>query len=246
MIATDLRAALDPAVLFELAFGLDPLPWQVDYLRAERPAVVLKGRQTGASTAAAGLAIHTTVYDADVNVVIISPSLKQSTEITSRARSGLRNLGVALVQDSSSVLRLANGSRILSLPGTDRSVRGWTARILLLDEASFIEPATFTAARALVATGGRLVVQSTPADEQGDFHEIVTSPDPDWARFTIRSDEVPTISAEFLAAERRQMSPDAYASEYECAFGRVGATLFTAERIARLILPSVATEGAPA
>jgi len=240
-LVADLRLALDPASLFEAAFELPALDWQRDYLRETRSTVVVKGRQTGASTGAAGLAIHTARYWPGSNVVIVSPTLKQSTEITTRARAGLRNLGDRLDQDSTSVLGLANGSRIVSLPGTARSVRGWTARLLIIDEAAFVEPATFTAARALVATGGRLVVQSTPAAEYGDFHEIVTSDDPDWARFTVRSDEVRTISAEFLAAERRAMSPDAYASEYECAFGKVGASLFTAERIAGLILPEGAT-----
>lgn len=140
------------------------------------------------------------------------------------------------------MLRLPNGSRIISLPGTARSVRGWTARLLVLDEAAFILPETWTAARALVATGGRTVVQSTPADEAGDFHELVMADDPAWAHFTVRSDEVPTISAAFLESERRAMSPDAYATEYECQFTAAGASSFTAERLASLILPE---EGAP-
>ena len=132
------------------------------------------------------------------------------------------------------MLRLANGSRILSLPGTARSVRGWTAKLLILDEAAFISPETFTAARALVATGGRLVVQSTPAIETGDFHELVTGDDTDWSRLVVRSDAVPTITPTLLEAERRAMSPDAYATEYECQFGKSGATLLTIEGIAAL------------
>ena len=236
-LAADLRAALDPAVLFERAFGLVPLDWQRDYLREDRPTAVLKGRQVGASLAAAALAIHTAIHSAGVNAVIVSPSLKQSTEIAGRARIGLRALGARLVQDSSSMLRLANGSRVLSLPGTARSVRGWSARLLIIDEAAYVLPETFTAARALVATGGRLVVQSSPADEAGDFYELIEAADPAWARFTVCSDEVATISADFLAAERRAMSPDAYATEYECIFGKAGATLFSAERIAALVLP---------
>jgi hypothetical protein len=38
------------------------------------------------------------------------------------------------------------------------------------------------------------------------------------------------------------MGPDAYASEYECQFGKAGASLFTADRIAGLILPQEAPE----
>jgi tRNA(Met) C34 N-acetyltransferase TmcA len=236
-LADDLRAACDPAVLFEHAFGFEPLDWQRGYLRETRPTVVLKGRQVGASLSAAALAIHTTVYLSAVNAIVVSPSLKQSTEITVRARAGLRTLGVRLVQDSTSVLRLANGSRILSLPGTARSVRGWTAKLLILDEAAFITPETFTAAKPLVATGGRLVVQSTPADESGDFYGLVSADDPGWAHYTVRSDQVSTIAPAFLEAERRAMSPDAYATEYECQFGKTGSSLFTTEKITSLILP---------
>jgi phage FluMu gp28-like protein len=236
-LARDFVASLDPAVTFRDAFGVDPLDWQLRYLRETRPAVVLKGRQVGASMSAAALAIHTVRYRPDSDVVIVSPTLKQSTEIITRARTGLRTLGARLVQDSASMLRLANDSRIISLPGTPRSVRGWTARLLIIDEAAYVLHETFVAARALVATGGRLVVQSTPADESGDFYDIVTGDDADWARFTVRSDEVPTISAGYLESERRALGPDAYATEYECQFGKAGATLFTAERIASLILP---------
>jgi hypothetical protein len=50
----------------------------------------------------------------------------------------------------------------------------------------------------------------------------------------VRSDRVPTISREFLDAERRAMSPDAFATEYECQFGKAGATLFTIDRIDRM------------
>ena len=84
-------------------------------------------------------------------------------------------------------------------------------------------------------------MQSTPADETGDYHDLVTGDDPAWARFTVRSDEVPTISAAFLESERRALGPDAYAQEYETTFGKVGASLFTAKRIAGLVLPTEAT-----
>ncbi len=234
-LAADFRAALDPSELFRQAFGMEPHAWQLAYLRETRNSVANKGRQIGASQAAAALAIHSCRYWPNTNAVIVSPSLKQSTEITTKARVGLYALHERLIQDSSSMLRLANGSRILSLPGTAKSVRGWTARILILDEAAYIEPETFTAARALVATGGRLVVQSTPADETGSFHELVTDTPPAWASFSVRSDSVASISPEFLESERRSMSADEYAREYECAFGKAGASLFSLSKINDLI-----------
>jgi hypothetical protein len=235
-ITADLRMALDPAALFAGAFGVEPHEQQKAYLREIANAVMNKGRQIGASTAAAALAIHSCRYWPNTNAIIVSPSLKQSTEITTKARVGLYALGVPLLQDSSSMLRLANGSRILSLPGTAKSVRGWTARLLILDEAAYIEEETFTAARALVATGGRMVVQSTPADEIGPFYDLVTNTPPSWAQFDVPSASVPTISAEFLESERRSMTPDEYAREYECAFGKAGASLFSLARVNDLVL----------
>lgn len=235
-LARDLLAAIDPVVTFADAFGEAPHEWQVGYLREHRPVALLKGRQVGASTAAATLAIHAARYWPDSNSVIVSPTLPQSREVAMRARIGLRNLGERLVQDSASVLRLANGSRILSLPGTARSVRGWTARLLIIDEAAFVLPETFTAAQPIIATGGRIVIQSTPAGESGDFHAIVTGDDPAWARYTVPSTSVSTITPEWLEGQRRTMAPDAFAQEFECVFGKAGATLFTPERIASLIL----------
>jgi hypothetical protein len=237
-LRSDLRAALDPAVLFDDAFGMPVLDWQESFLRATGNVVTAKGRQVGASTAAAALAIHRARYAGD-NAVIVSPSLKQSTEILGKARTGLRALGVRLEQDSASVLRLRDGGRIISLPGTARSVRGWTAGLLIIDEAAFVSPETWIAARALIATSGRLVVQSTPALEVGDFHDLVgggeeTDGIPSytgWTRFTVRSDEVPTISAAFLDAERAAMSPEAFATEYECTFGSAGLAMFTSEQV---------------
>ena len=235
-IAADFRMALDPTVLFREAFGQEPHDWQREYLREDEPTVINKGRQVGASQSAAALAIHSCRYWPNTNAVIVSPSLKQSTEIATKARVGLYALHERLIQDSASMLRLANGSRILSLPGTAKSVRGWTARLLIIDEAAYIDPETFTAARALVATGGRLVVQSTPADETGAFFDLVTDTPQGWASFEVPSASVPSISAEFLASERKSMTADEYAREYECRFGKAGASLFNLRQVDSLVL----------
>lgn len=236
-LAVDLRSALDPVVVFERALGMAAMSHQVEFLRSSDPLLILKGRQTGFTTAAAMKAVHACWYRPNILVAIVSPSLRQSTAVASLARQGLRALGARLEADSSSQLRLPNGSTILSLPGTAKSVRGWSADILVVDEAAYVLEETWTAARAVVATGGQTIIQSTPAAARGFFYELVKANDPVWRRFTVRSDEVPTISREFLEAERKAMSPDAFAAEYECQFGRVGASLFNADRIASLILP---------
>ena len=151
---------------------MDPTPYQERLLVEKRHTVVLKGRQTGFTQAAAALAIDCARSRAGALAAVISPSLRQSTEISTRARLGLLDMSERLVQDSVSLLRLKNGSRILSLPGSDRGVRGYPADLLVIDEAAFVADRTSVSARPMVAaTGGRIVVQSTPGAPVGFFWE---------------------------------------------------------------------------
>jgi hypothetical protein len=230
-----------PIETFRAAFDLEPLNWQRDYLLEGRSAILLKGRQIGATQAVAALAIHTAMARPGNLVAIISPSLKQSSEVSTRARAGLWNLNVKLPQDNHSLLRLDNGSRIMSMPGSARSVRGFSADLLVLDEAAFLKEETFAAARALAATGGRLLVQSTPAGPVGPFFDLWEDLPSDWARYRIPATEVVAeghIKAEWLAQEQRALGPDVYASEYLCEFGRgISRGLFTEAALADLIQP---------
>lgn len=221
--------------LFIRATGEVPLDWQEDYLRETRDSVVLKGRQVGASTAGSVLAIRKALYWPGSLTAIVSPSLKQSTEVKGRAKEGLIRLGEHLTIDSASELGLINRSRIMSLPGSSKSVRGWSADFLIIDEAAFLEEETFVAARATTAaTGGRTIVQSTPMGPYGSFYELWEDESGDWAKFSVRSDEVRSISAEFLERERATMTPEKFAQEYEATFTNPGLGLIDAERLKTL------------
>jgi hypothetical protein len=225
---------------FERASEHAPMPWQRQMMEENRDTLLLKGRQVGATEVAAALAIHTARRKPGSTSAIISPSQRQSSEVTVRARHGFWLLGETLRQDSVSLLRLANGSRVISLPGNARGIRGYSCDLVILDEAAWIPAETFTAARPLTAaTGGRLIVQSTPGAPVGPFYELAENVPDDWAFLKVRSDAVPTISAAFLDRERRQMAPDLFAQEYlaEFSLGIGGGALFSMDQLAGLILP---------
>jgi hypothetical protein len=235
-----LPAAMTPVETFERAFGFAAMPHQGDYLEETRPTIVLKGRQVGMTASAAGAAVHVARSQPGSTSVIISPSLRQSSEVTARARLALWEWGEHLKQDSVSLLRTAAGSRIISLPGSARGIRGYACALVIVDEASWVSDEAWNAARPLVsATGGRLIAQSTPGSPVGWFYELVTNPPDGWAFIKVRSDEVPTISPEFLAAERASMSPELFSQEYEAEFGSVGdGRLFNPERLESLFVDS--------
>lgn len=229
---------LDPVQTFEAAFGMQPTSYQVALLTDPRPTIFCKSRQCGATQAAAALAIHTARSRPGADAVIVSPSLQQSKEVTTRARTGLYELGERLVQDSSGLLRLDNNSRVISLPGNQRAVRGYAPQLVIADEASWIVNETYAAIRPLLAAShGRLVAQSTPGAKVGWFYELWQAElDADWLRLEVPATAVPFIDPEFLERERRELPPETYDREYDVTFssGLGGTTLVSAAALAAL------------
>jgi hypothetical protein len=240
---------LDPEEAFRRAVGAEPLDWQRPYLWETRNSVVLKGRQVGASTGASVVAVRAARLGPNRLVAIVSPSQKQSAEVRERCRQGLERMKIPLVMDNATTLGLGNGSRIISLPGTPKSVRGWSAHFLIIDEAAFLDPQTFLAARATVAaTGGRVIVQSTPESPYGHFYELYNEATPvadsfeadgspkklEWVSFAVSSEDVTTIDPDFLASERATLGEDEYAQEYLGRFGRPGLGLVDPEKLKKL------------
>jgi hypothetical protein len=226
---------LDPAYTFTEMYGFPPMGWQVPYIESTDNAVILKGRQVGASTSAASICVRYVRHYPNFLAAIVSPSMKQSTEVKLKAKNGLIRLGENIVQDSQDTLALDNGSRIISLPGSPKSVRGWSAGILVIDEAAFLDPETFLAARATVAaTGGRTIIQSTPISPFGHFYDIFSIEDPGWTKYQVSSEDVATISPEFLASERSKLTDDEYAQEYLGQFASPGLGLVDPQRLKEL------------
>lgn len=229
---------VDACETFRLAFGFEPKSYQVEYLTETRDLVFLKGRQIGATQGSAALAIHTARSQPGSDSIIVSATQRQSSEVAVRARLGLWEIGETLVQDSASVLRLTNGSRILSLAQSAKAVRGYSAALLIMDEAAFIADEVWTAARPMTsATGGRTVVQSTPGVPSGWFYDLTRDTPPSWHSMRVSSPDSGNVSAGFLAAERSRMEPHLYAQEYLAQFASAGSVgrWFSEEIYDRLI-----------
>lgn len=238
-LLADLDRRWDQVATFERAYRMTAQPWQIPYLQDERDILVLKGRQLGASTAVGAKAIHMAHYRSGSSVVIISKGLRDSTRLTARARAAMRNMErLSLDRDSASMIGLSNGSEIHSLPGTAPAVRGFTAQLLVIDEAAYVAEETWVAARPLVATGGQVIVQSTPNGAAGWFYDLWMDGGPRWSRYHVPSDDpklVTVIPKKHLEEERRSMSEYNYKAEYKAEFLQAGAGLFSGEVLRTLI-----------
>src|SRR5829696_4125916 len=169
----DLRLALD-RVAFAEELGIVPDAWQEEFLRSSADRVLLNcSRQSGKSTMSAVTALHRALYHPGSLVLCLAPALRQSQELFAKIAGFYRDLGrpVAPQGERKLSLELENDSRIITLPGSEKTVRGFSgATLLLVDEASRVDDGLYYAIRPMLAvSGGSLMMLSTPFGKRGVF-----------------------------------------------------------------------------
>jgi Terminase large subunit, T4likevirus-type, N-terminal len=207
--------------------GLTPDRWQVQLLRSGlRRHLVLCSRQSGKSTTAACMAVSEALVGAAALVLLVSPTMRQSLELYRKVRYILATLQHTprLRRDSGHELEFLNGSRIVSLPGEEGNIRGYSrASHIVIDEAARVPDDLYRAIRPMLAvSNGRLTCLSTPWRQEGWFYEAWASVGTEWRRTMVTAVECPRISPKFLDEEQRELGPAAFAREYMCEFS-VGA-----------------------
>jgi len=135
-------------------------------------------------------------------------------------------------------LELANGSRIVALPGDPATVRCFSGvRMVIVDEAAQCLDGIFTATLPMLGTtDGRLVCLSTPFGKRGWFYEQWAGADPTWERIKAKATECPRIDPAFLAEERRMLGPAMFAQEHCCEFIEAEGQVFSAESIEAIFM----------
>jgi hypothetical protein len=216
-----LALALDPARILE-ARGLRPDPWQrALLLSGDRQVLLNASRQSGKSTVVSALALHTALFTPGALVLLVSPSLRQSAEIFRKVLDAYKALGRPVPALSRTQLRLelANGSRVLCLPGREDTIRSFgSVRLLVIDEAARVADDLYRSVRPMLAVSqGRLIALSTPFGQRGWFYQEWSSAGP-WKRVQVTWRDCPRITPEFIAEETRALGPAWVAQEYETLF----------------------------
>lgn len=171
-------------------------------------------------------------------ILLLSPSQRQSAELFKKVLAMYKALGrpVASKAESALTLTLENRSRVVSLPGTEATVRSFSAvRLLVVDEASRVDDETIAAVRPMLAeSGGQLIALSTPAGRRGWWYEAWDGGGAAWKRVRVPASECQRIGAAFLSEERASMGDYFYAQEYECSFETSDASLFDEETLRKM------------
>lgn len=239
-----LGRSLDP-VLLAKDCNLEPDDWQAKVLRSRAKQIMLLcSRQSGKSTISAFLAVHQSIYRMKTLCLLLSPSLRQSQELFKRVLGIYRTLpdtGKPPIKSESALrMELSNGSRIVSLPENEETIRGFSGvNLLVIDEAAFVSDQLYHAVRPMLAvSGGRLVALSTPHGKRGWFHDAWTKGD-DWEKYQVTAFQCPRISREFLESERKAMPEWVFEQEYLCQFKETLDGVFSHDLINQAVSPDV-------
>ena len=236
--------SFDPIELAHAA-GIESLDsWQEEVLRSEAMRVLFNvARQGGKSTISGILATHKALTVPGSLTLILAPSERQAKETFAKAARSYTATGQKVRADSYRKLgmELINGSRIEALPGTEKTIRGFSAPdLVIVEEAARVDDGLYYAVRPMLAvSGGRLIMLSTPAGKRGAFYHEWTEGHR-WERYEVPATEIPRITPEFLEEEREVLPSWVYRQEYECSFEETEDQVFSAEMVERAVTPEVA------
>jgi hypothetical protein len=233
------------AVLMALRAGITPDAWQSDLLQSDaKQMILLCSRQSGKSTITSILALHRAIYTPDSLILLLSPSLRQSQELFRKLQYFYNQIISELLpqatEESAQRLEFSNGSRIVALPGTEQTIRGFSGvALLIIDEASRVEDALYQSVRPMLAvSGGRIILLSTPFGKRGFFHSEWTE-GVGWQKVKITADQCPRIDKQWLMREREMIGDWWYLQEYFCEFVETDDQVFSYDDIQAALDPDI-------
>jgi hypothetical protein len=200
--------------------------------------LILKSRQLGITTLTAAYALWLMTFRKDQSILALAPTQEKARNIVDKVRFAYSNLPswikVQSVEDNKLSLILANGSKIKAASGASESARGYTANVLILDEAAFIENAEdlWGSAQQTLATGGKAIVLSTPNGVGQWFHQQwvgAESEDNNFVPVRLPWNVHPDRNQKWREDQDKELGKRMAAQECDCSFISSGDTYFESE-----------------
>ncbi len=145
----------------------------------EKKLVVLKGRQQSWSWLVASNALYNCLSHPQYRVLMLSQTEPDAWELLDKARfvySHLKNPTVLLERgpDKKGAMGFANGAAIIALPSSKRAGSGYTASLVIVDEAAKHQWAedNYTSYKPTVDAGGKLWIISSAWGAGNFFHKM--------------------------------------------------------------------------
>lgn len=217
------RLKEDPVRFAVDVLSFNPFPYQQQLLfDPSKRICACMGRQTGKSSTIACKAIHFAATQKGKTILIVSSTLRQSMLMFAKINAFINQSKFvnAVRYRSRTKIVFTNGSSIIALPcGNDgNTLRGFTADVIILDEAAFMPEHVITnvVMPMISTTKGYCWMLSTPWDRNHVFYKVFN--DERWSRYHLPSSINPLIDHDFLEEQRQLIGEDRYAMEYLAEF----------------------------
>lgn len=208
------------------------LPYQREFLAApQHRKMWISSRQVGKSFALAVALSKGALSRKNGLSLCVSVNSRSASEIIQKCKTVAEAIcklanGALSWKAGFDHVQFSNGCRILSLPSTCESLRGFTAQCVAIDEAAFI----YRLDEVLQSIGptltrdknADLILATTPAGRNGPFYELYlkAKDDPEWHLQTTTIHDAIRMGLDVDLASLRTICPDldVFAQEYECVF----------------------------
>tara|TARA_B110000503_G_scaffold19081_1_gene28378 strand:+ start:190 stop:1764 length:1575 start_codon:yes stop_codon:yes gene_type:complete len=226
-----------------IIFNLYPFQAKVLNLWQNNPfSIVLKSRQLGISTLAAGYSLWLMLFHKDKNILCIATKQDTAKNMVTKTKFMFDNLPswlkVPADENNKLTLKLNNGSQIKATSAASDAGRSEAVSLLIIDEAAFIEniEPIWASAQQTLATGGGAIVLSTPFGTGNWFHKT-------WVRAESNENDsfLPIKLPWYVHPERDQAwrdkqdielgDPRLAAQECDCDFSTSGDIVFYPEHL---------------
>jgi phage FluMu gp28-like protein len=182
------RVASDPILFSALILGLRHTPYQTRLLNSTSKRIVIRWpRQSGKTLSLAAYSIWYACFHPGSTTLLVAPVQRQSMILNNVIRGLIdgapKGIRAAFVKRRTRTTMLFNnGAQIVALPNSENLLRGYTANLIILDEAAFFKDDETIFQHVLfpmlATTGGRMIVSSTPWGKNSQFYRI--NCDPAW------------------------------------------------------------------
>ncbi len=201
---------------------MEPDPWQAEVLQEDYHHLLLNCcRQAGKSTVVAMLGLTQALFNHGSLILLVSRSLRQAKELFRIVKDFHFRLGEPFKERANAAeLQLENTSRVVCLPCSETTIRGYSkVALLVIDEAATVPDDLYRAVRPMLAvSAGRMICLSTPRGKRGFFYHSWAQGGDDWKRIEVAADKIPRIKPAFLDQERRAMGESWFRQEFCCSF----------------------------
>jgi len=230
---TGLERDLDPSARLAHWIGHEPDTWQVEAFTTRTPEVALRvGRQSGKTSVLAARAVEE-LHIPESLTICVAPAERQAKIIAREIRRQLDRTGLVIDRPTQTEIELQNGARIVALPSTSDTIRGFmSVSLLIIDECAFLSGEgggedLIAGVLPMLTAQGQVYFSSTPAGKNNYFARLFLDAKPGDGvhRIVVRGTEIPRL-ADKVARMRRTLSATKFRQEVEVEMLADGTSYF--------------------